>query len=322
MKALQLHQSTKVEDLALSEVEIPAIKSGWVLIKVVAFGLNHSEVMFRQFEIDNPKFEKPRIIGIECVGIVEDGSDTDLQKGEKVIALMGGMGRTFDGSYAEYTLVPRKNVFIVHNDLDWAHLAAVPETYFTAWGSLFECLRLTPEDTLLIRAGTSALGIASIILAKSIRTKVVVTVRNHNQDKLLKSLGVDKILIDQNGSLVEIGYIGKANKILDLIGASTAKDSLNALQEGGIACITGTLGGEYRLELNPIYDIPNGRYLTGFYSNYPTQEKIDKIFDFINKNNVVPHIGKVYRFADVKTYSRDLEEGKTGGKGVVMVAAD
>lgn len=321
MKALRLDKSTAVEDLALSEVEIPKVKSGWVLIKVMAFGLNHSEVSFRLSEIDSPKFQKPRIVGIECVGIVADGSDTDLKKGDKVVALMGGMGRTFDGSYAEYVLAPRKNVFLTHSDLDWAELAAVPETYLTVYGSLFECLDLTPEDTLLIRAGASALGLAAITLAKAIRVKVAATVRNHSQDKLLKKLGVDEILIDQNGSLAEIGYVGRANKILDLIGAKTAKDSLKALKTGGVACITGTLGGEYRLELNPIYDIPNGCYLTGYYSNYPTQETMDAIFDFIDEVDIKPPIGKVYQFADVKTYSHDLEDGKIGGKGVVLVGA-
>lgn len=301
---------------------MPKIKSGWVLIKVMAFGLNHSEVTFRQSEIDSPKFSKPRIIGIECAGIVENGSDTDLHKGEKVVALMGGMGRSFDGSYAEYVLVPRKNVFIAHTGLGWTHLAAVPETYFTAWGSLFECLKLTSEDTLLVRAGASALGITSVILAKSIHARVVVTVRNHNSDELLKSLGIDEILIDKNGSLAEIGYANTANKILDLIGAATAKDSLNSLPEGGIVCVTGTLGGEYHLKLNPIYDIPNGCYLTGFYSNYPTQTAMNDILSFIDKTGITPHIGKVYQFADVQTYSRDLEEGNIGGKGVVIVATD
>ena len=165
MKALVLESSVSVEDLKLSDIEIPKVKDDWVLVKVMAFGMNHSEALFRQFEIDNPAFKKPVVPGIECVGIVENPSNTNLSKGDKVIALMGGMGRTFNGSYEEYVLLPRKNVFKVNTKLDWIHLAAIPETYFTAWGSLFECLQLKENDSLLIRGGTSALGIASIILA-------------------------------------------------------------------------------------------------------------------------------------------------------------
>ena len=321
MKALQLEKSTKVEDLELSEVKIPEIKSGWVLVKVMAFGLNHSEVMFRQFEIDNPKFEKPRIIGIECVGLVENGSDTDLEKGEKVVALMGGMGRTFDGSYAEYALLPRKNIFRVKTELDWAHLAAVPETYFTAWGSLFDCLQLKSSDTLLIRAGASALGIASTLIAKGVGARVISTVRDDGRNDLLEEIGVDRIVIDPDGSLEEIGFDEKVDKVLDLIGAATAKDSLKVLNFGGIVCSTGTLGGKFRVDINPINDIPNGCYLTGFYSNYPTQEVVDTLFAFIDEQKITPKNGKTYQFEDVKTYSKDLEDGTTGGKGVVLVGA-
>ncbi|MBQ9180689.1 zinc-binding dehydrogenase [Candidatus Saccharibacteria bacterium] len=319
MKALKIAKRTKVEDLRLSEVAKPSPKPGWILIKNIAFGLNHAEVIFRAQEIGSPKFPEPRIIGIECVGIVEDGGETDLEPGTRVIALMGGMGRSFDGSYAEYVLVPRKNVFRAQSTLDSAHLAAVPETFFTAWGSLFECLQLKAGDRLMIRGATSALGQTAILIGKTIGARIIATARNNAKEKLLKSLGVDEIIVDPAGSLESIDYCEKADKILDLIGAASMKDSLKFLNPGGIVCVTGTLGGKFREEINPINDIPNGCYLTGFYSNYPTQEKVDEILNFIDLHHIVPPIGKIYNFEDVTEYSRDLEEGKIGGKGVVII---
>jgi len=319
VKALVLEKSTLVEDLKLSDIDIPKVKDDWVLVKVMAFGMNHSEALFRQFEIDNPAFKKPVVPGIECVGIVEDSSNTNLSKGDKVIALMGGMGRTFNGSYEEYVLLPKKNVFKVNTKLDWIHLAAIPETYFTAWGSLFDCLQLKEKDSLLIRGGSSSLGIASIILAKNLGCRVLVTVRSDKHNELLEYLGVDKIIIDTDNSIKDkIGE--KVDKILELVGPLTVPESLKLLNKGGICCSTGILGNVFTLDkFDPIKEIPNGCYLTGFYSNYPTQEIIDEMMTFIDDYEIIPEIGKVYSFDNVIEYSRDLENGKTNGKGIVVV---
>jgi NADPH:quinone reductase-like Zn-dependent oxidoreductase len=320
MKALVLEKSTKVEDLKLSEIDIPKVKNDWVLVKVMAFGMNHSEALFRQFEIDNEAFKKPIVPGIECVGMIENPSNTDFKKGDKVMALMGGMGRIFNGSYEEYVLVPKKNVFkINHTKLDWIHLAAIPETYFTAWGSLFTCLKLTSSDSLLIRGGTSALGIASIILAKSLGCKVYVTARNDKHNEFLTYLGVDTIIIDNENSIKD-KLDEKVDKILELVGPLTVKESLKLLNVGGICCSTGILGNVFTLDkFDPIKEIPNGCYLTGFYSNYPTQEIIDEIMTFIEDYSIIPEIGKVYSFDNIQEYSKDLEEGHTNGKGIVVV---
>jgi NADPH:quinone reductase-like Zn-dependent oxidoreductase len=318
MKALVLEKSTKVSELKLKEIDIPKIKDDWVLIKVMAFGLNHSEALFRKFEIENQNFKKPIVPGIECVGIIENPSNTDFKKGDKVMAFMGGMGRDFNGSYEEYVLVPKKNVFKIGNTkLDWIHLAAIPETYFTAWGSLFISLKLLPNDLLLIRGGASALGIASIILAKNLGCKVYASVRNEKHNELLKKLGVDKIIIDEDNC---IKSSEKFDKILELVGPLTIRESVKLLNKDGICCITGILGNVFTLDkFDPIKEIPNGCYLTGFYSNYPTQEIIDEMMSFINNYSIIPEIGKVYSFDNVIEYSQDLELGCIGGKGVVIV---
>ena len=153
MKAVVIDRITPAEEIRLSEAPVPAVKPGWVLVKVKAFGMNHSEQILRREEIGESYIKKPVIPGIECVGEIADPSDSSWAAGQKVIAMMGGMGRTFDGSYAEYALLPVHHVFPVETDLAWADLAAVPETYFTAWGSLFECLCLKPEDVFLVRGG-------------------------------------------------------------------------------------------------------------------------------------------------------------------------
>ena len=315
MKAVVLDKITEGKDIVLSDSPIPAVHPGWVLVKVRAFGLNHSEKLLRLNEIRADYIQKPVIPGIECVGEIADPSDSGLEVGQKIIALMGGMGRSFNGSYAEYALLPRRIVFPMESDLEWEALGAVPETYFTAWGSLFECLHLTENDTLLIRGATCALGYAAMQITKALGCKIIAT--THREDKLPLIADADEAIID-DGKLT--GKISGATKALDLIGPRILRDTLTAVEKGGIVCQTGLLGGIYALNgFDPIKDIPNGVYLTGFFSNYPTQAVIDEIFTFLNEKKLVPVCGKVFDFENVRDAIIAQDVGGVNGKIVVKV---
>ncbi len=315
MKAVVLDKITEGKDIILSEVPIPEVRPGWVLIKVKAFGLNHSEKLLRLNEIRADYIQKPVVPGIECVGEIVDPSDSDLTAGQRVAALMGGMGRSFNGSYAEYALLPRRIVFRIDSDLPWEALGAVPETYFTAWGSLFECLQLTAGDTLLIRGATCALGYAAIQIAKALGCRVIAT--THREDKLPLIVDADEAVID-DGKLT--GSVHGVTKALDLIGPRNLKDTLTAVEKGGIVCQTGLLGGVYALNgFDPIKDIPNGVYLTGFFSNYPTQQVMDEIFVFLKEKKLVPVNGKVFDFENVREAVTAQDEGKVNGKIIIRV---
>ena len=283
MKAIVVDKCCKAEDLRVSEISVPEIKPGWVLVKVHAAGLNHSEALLRMFEADNDYINTPIVPGIECVGEIATASDSQFQQGDKVIALMGGMGRSFNGSYAEYALLPESHVFKVDTNLDWISLAAVPETYFTAYGSLFECLYLTAEDTLLVRGATSTVGQAAIQLAKAVGAKVIAACRKEESFEKLKAIGAEYCIID-DGQLNQQLLPYKPNKILELIGPKTLRDSLLTVTHPGYVCSTGVLGNVYSItQFDPIKYIPNGVFLTGFYSNFPTYQSINNLFDLINK---------------------------------------
>lgn len=315
MKAVVLDKITEAKDIILSECPIPDVRPGWVLVKVKAFGLNHSEQILRLNEIRAPYIQKPIIPGIECVGEIVDPSDSGLAVGQKAAALMGGMGRSFNGSYAEYALLPERIVFAVDSDLPWEALGAVPETYFTAWGSLFECLHLTADDTLLIRGATCALGCAAMQIANALGCRVIAT--THRETKLALIADAEEAVLD-DGRLT--GRIHGVTKALDLIGPRNLKDTLTAVEKGGIVCQTGILGGVYALNgFDPIKDIPNGVYLTGFFSNYPTQQIMDEIFAFLNKKDLVPVCGQVYNFENIRDAVAAQDEGKVNGKIVVRV---
>lgn len=304
----------------VSEIPIPEVCSGWVLVKIHAAGLNHSEAMLRMFEIENDYIRKPIVPGIECVGEVVDPSDSGLAKGDKVIALMGGMGRSFNGSYAEYALLPATNVFKVKTDLDWVSLAAIPETYFTAYGSLTECLLLNESDTLLVRGATSTVGQAAIQLGKALGAKVIAACRKEKDFGRLKAIGADFCCID-NGLLAEIlPSEMHPNKILELVGPATLQDSLRSVTKPGYVCNTGILGNVFTIEhFDPIKYIPNGVFLTGFFSNFPTQETIDSLFRLINEQSVKPLYAKVFRLDEIVEAHTLLEKGGAGGKIILKM---
>jgi NADPH2:quinone reductase len=164
MKAAVIYQPGGPEELRLEERPIPQTKPGMILVKVKAFGLNRSELMTRKGYSSNVVF--PRILGIECVGEVVEDPSGNLQPGQPVAACMGGMGREYDGSYAEYTLLPTDIVYPFNGNLPWATLGALPEMFQTVYGSLFLALDIKKGETLLIRGGTSSVGLLALQLAK------------------------------------------------------------------------------------------------------------------------------------------------------------
>ena len=319
MKAILIHVCCKAEDLKVSDIPVPKVRPGWVLVKVHAAGLNHSEAILRMYEADNDYINTPVVPGIECVGEVADASDTDFHVGDKVIALMGGMGRSFNGSYAEYALLPGKNVFKVDADLDWLSLAAVPETYFTAYGSLMECLLLNSQDTLLVRGATSTVGQASIQLAKALGAKVIGACRRETSFEMLKAIGADYCIID-DGHISEQPLPIRPNKILELVGPKTLHDSLQTVSHPGYVCNTGILGNQFTVEhFDPIKYIPNGVFLTGFFSNYPTQTAIDNMMELIIKGGIRPLYNKVFTLDEIAEAHRLLEFGGAGGKIILKM---
>src|ERR1700755_2105272 len=132
MRAIILTGFGGLDRLVYTEIPKPLPKDGEVVIRVKGFGINHAEIHMRRGEWA----EAAEVSGIECVGIVDSCPDGEFPVGAKVAARMGGVGRSINGSYAEYTRAPVGNVALIDADLPWAELAAIPETYATAWTCL------------------------------------------------------------------------------------------------------------------------------------------------------------------------------------------
>ncbi|MCI8284587.1 MAG: zinc-binding dehydrogenase [Firmicutes bacterium] len=315
MKAVLLNGVTQAADIKFTRCSVPKVKPGWVLVKVKAFGLNRSEQVLRLSEIEKDYIKKPIIPGIECAGEIADASDSGFETGQKVVALMGGMGRRFDGSYAEYALLPVSYVFPVYTGLTWKQLAAVPKTYFTAWGSLFECLDLKYSDTLLVRGADCDLGYAAVQLAKALGCRVIASVSDESKKPFLEE--ADEVLID-TGNLSD--KLFGATKALDLAEVKTLYDTMHCVMRGGIVCSAEAVHGESALEkFDPVKDIPNGIYLTGFHDNSPNQDIINDVISFLDMHHSAPGMGAEYAFDDIAKACADMESGKVTGKIVVYI---
>jgi NADPH:quinone reductase-like Zn-dependent oxidoreductase len=324
MRAIVLSGPGPVDHLQIKDLPVPEPPPGWVRIAVKAFGLNRSELHTRLGLAEGVTF--PRVLGIECAGVVDDPSDTDLRPGQQVATMMGGMGRTFDGGYAEYTVVPRNQVIPFHSDLPWETLGAIPETVQTAYGSLTTGLDLQPGQSLLIRGGTSALGLATAALAKDIGATVFATTRRADRAQSLTAQGVDHVLVDAGevASAVRQTLPDGVDTALELVGIPTLPDTLAATRVHGTVCFTGMLSNQWIVpNFYPIAYIPNGVRLTAYggeSADLPAavlQGYLDQIA--AGKLTITP--GHVYSLDQIRQAHDDMEHNRVVGKLVVRVTS-
>src|SRR6201987_4919717 len=189
MRAIILKGFGGLDSLAYTEIPKPLPKAGGGGVPGRGVGINHAEIHMRRGEWA----EAAEVSGIECVGIVDSCPGGEFPVGAKVAALMGGLGRTINGSYAEYTRVRAANVVLVESDLTWAQLAALPETYATAWTCLYRNLKLTAGQTLVIRGATSALGQAALKMAVATGATVIATARSRERFRMLEKMGAVRV---------------------------------------------------------------------------------------------------------------------------------
>lgn len=323
MKAIALSNPGKPSTYIIKDFPIPDALPGHVVIQVKAFGVNHAEMHMRKGEWP----EADEISGIECVGLVHSCPSGEFAVGSKVAALMGGLGRTIHGSYAEYTRVPVSNVTSIHSDLSWEDLAALPESYATAWTCVFQNLELKSGQTLLVRGGTSAFGQAAINLAVNAGARVIATTRNPDRAALLKSLGVESVELEDARLSEKLPEKKTIDAVLNLIGNSVLLDTLAIPRRGGRVCTAGFLGGLAPLpEFNPFSQMPSGVHFSFFGSfhygtpGFPLSDvPLQKIASEVAKGSFNAKPSKVFEFADIAEAHKIMEEGRAGGKMVVKV---
>ena len=322
MRAFVIEEPGGPEKLELREIPRPEPRDGWVLIRNRAFGLNRSECFTRRGQ--SPDVQFPRVLGIECVGEVASAPGSDLSPGICVAAMMGGMWRQFDGSYAEYVLVPRQHVFPLETDLDWKILGALPEMLQTVHGSLYTGLEVERAENLLVRGATSSIGFATIALARAAGLELAATTRSATKAEALSAAGATHVLVD-DGSIADQAraiHPRDFDRVLELVGATTLLDSLRAVRRGGIVCMTGILGGSWALsEFRPMEDVPTGVKLTSYAgeSSDLTPAQLQDYVSLVESGELGLKLGPNFPFDKLQEAHTTMDENRAYGKVVMEV---
>jgi NADPH:quinone reductase-like Zn-dependent oxidoreductase len=324
MRAVVLSGPGSVESLTVEERPVPAARDAWVRIRVEAFGINRSELHTRLGLAEGVTF--PRVPGIECAGLVDAAPEgSGLHPGQKVVAMMGGMGRTFDGGYAEYTSVPLSQVIPVTTELPWEVLGALPEMMQTAYGSLTTGLDLQRGQSLLIRGGTSSIGLAAAALARSMGATVLATTRHPDRLDHLSRHGIDHPIVDtgQIADAVRRIFPHGVDAALELVGTPTLPDTLRSVRVHGTVCFSGLLSNEWIVkDFYPIGYLPSGVRLTAYggdASDLPAVV-LQRLLDDLAAGRLTVAVHKVYEgLEQVRQAHQDMESNAAMGKLVVRV---
>jgi NADPH:quinone reductase-like Zn-dependent oxidoreductase len=321
MRAVVLDAPGPPEALRIRELPVPEPRSGWVSIEVKAFGLNRSELQTR-LGLAGSAVTYPRVLGIEAAGVVASCPGGEFAAGQQVVTMMGGMGRSFDGGYAEYTCVPASQVIPFESALEWPTIGAVPETLQTAYGSLTVGLDAQAGDTVLIRGGTSSVGMTLAVLAKQRGMTVLATTRDASKADALRAIGVDEVIVDGGEIAPRVWEMlpGGVDRTLELVGAPTLRDSMLATRVHGVVCNSGALSNDWALkDFYPTGDIPSGVFLTGYGGEAKDlpQPVLQQFLDDVAAGRATMPIAKVYGLDEIVQAHADMEHNRVAGKLVV-----
>lgn len=323
MRAIVLQNFGGLDSLVYTDIPKPLPKDGEVVIEIRGFGVNHAELHMRRGEWA----EAAEVSGIECVGVVDSCPGGEFPVGAKVAALMGGLGRTINGSYAQYTRVRAANVALIDSELPWSQLAALPETYATAWTCLFRNLKVSAGETVVIRGATSSFGQAAVKMAVAAGARVIATARSHTRFAMLEKLGVARVELESRALAAQIPEAKQIDAVLDLIGNSTILDSLDMLRRDGTACLAGWLGGLDPIgDFNPLLRMASGVNWSFFGSfvfgspGFPLSDvPLQDIAAQVAAGQLDATPSRIFSFDEIREAHRIMEAGEAGGKMVVVM---
>jgi len=250
MTAIAITAPGGPEVLKPVRLPVPEPKTGELLVRVRAAGVNRPDVLQRQGAYPPPP-GAPDTPGLEIAGeVVALGAGVQrFEAGDKVCALVPG------GGYAEYAVVHEENALPVPSGLSLVEAGALPETFFTVWTNVFDRGQLKPGETLLVHGGSSGIGTTAIMLGKAFGSSVVVTAGSTEKCLACRDLGADLAINyrDQDFVAVLSDHGIKPNVILDMVGGDyVAKNLKIAAMHGRIVMIAFQKGSRFEADWMPV----------------------------------------------------------------------
>lgn len=242
MRAIEIKQPGGPEVLQLCERPMPELKSGEVLIKVHAAGVNRPDVLQRLGHYPVPPGASD-LPGLEVAGEIVDGdlSRSPFKTGDLVCALVQG------GGYAEYCAAPLQQCLPVPAGLSALEAASLPETFFTVWSNVFDRAHLSGSDTLLVQGGTSGIGVTAIQIATAMGHRVFATAGSDEKARACEALGAERGINYRTEDFVAVvkemtGGRG-VDVILDMVAGDYVAREINCLADDGRVALIALLGG-------------------------------------------------------------------------------
>lgn len=326
MKAFVVDEPGEPDVLRLRDVPTPQPGSRQALIAVKAFGLNRAEAVTRAGG-SGKAVRFPRVIGIECVGEILESPGGQFQKGQTVATLMGGLGRKFDGSYAEMTVAPVKQIIPLETSLSWPELAAIPETFLTAWGCLFNVLKIKEGARIVMRPGASALGLAVTQIVNDLGGQVIGITRSAHKAEQLRAAGMHKIIVSADNVADQVLAIWPegATGIIDTItSGATINDDLKMKARRGRLCVAGSLaassGQNPGLGVAAALARPGVATFSSEVIDSSWRDTLQMIVNRVEAKRYRTNVFKTFAFEDVSKAHELIEANGASGKLVVIVS--
>lgn len=318
MRAAVIYECGGPEVLRVIRVKKPIPLPGEVLIRVRAFGITRIDLYRRSH--DEPSLRFPRILGMDAVGEVEIAPGGEYAVGSIVATVRELRPDEWAGTYVEYLRVPVTRVALLKTSLSWTVLGAMPMTFQAACGSL-AALQVKPGEDILIRGGTTSVGLAATAMARYLGVYVAATSRYPMQSGL-PGPGTASSWIEDCGiiaPLVAKCFPGKFDKVLDLVGYTTLIDSMNCVREGGIACLAGTVGGFDNVP--DVIWIPAGVSLKRFWGGWDRsmQTEFQSITDCVADGRISVPVGPSFPLEKIADAHRFMEKGYGWGRVVITL---
>lgn len=319
MKVVNIASAKKSNSLV--DAPMPELNDGDVLVKIHAVGVNHVDLLWADQKV------KPddTVLGLEMAGEVVDENDTNYNVGTRVMGLID------NGGYAEYIAVPSERLMPIPDKVDYKKAATIPESFLTAYQTLFTIGNLQDNQTVLIHAGASGVGTAAIQLVKQLTKATVITTSSTKKTDICLDYGADYAIDYRNSDFAEeVSRITDghgADLILDFIGASYYQQNVKAVALDGQIILIGNLGGSEIKDVN-IMDIIGKRIsITGTLLSTRSNEYKAKlisdfskdVYDLLSDDKIKLHVSDEFDLSQSKQALTCMREKKNTGKIILNV---
>jgi len=325
MKAIEISQPGGPEVLKVCERPMPVLKTGEILIKVHAAGINRPDV-FQRKGVYPPPADASDLPGLEVAGAIVGGelSGSGFAMGDLVCALVAG------GGYAEYCAAPLKQCLPIPKGLTTIQAAALPETFFTVWSNVFDRAGLTGAQTLLVQGGTSGIGVTAIQLATALGHQVYATAGTDAKCRACEALGAVRGINYKTEDFVsvvrELTASGGVNVVLDMVAGDYLERELSCLADDGRIVVIALLGGA-RAQLDMSAVMRRRLTVTGStlrprsvdFKHAIAQQLQQKVWPLLEAGKIRPVIYQTFPCEDAAKAHALMESSEHIGKIVLVM---